>query len=82
MSLPPLAQQALAYKRLHEWGYRWADPPLIRNLTPRQRQFVALAARAENYIKQVAQDQHQTDRPDHFADGGTIRESRRDAFGE
>jgi len=82
VSLPPLAEQALTYKRLHEWGYRWADPPLIRNLTPRQRQLVALAAHAESYIEQAAQDRRQHGRPDHFADGAAVRESRREAFGE
>ena len=52
-------------------------PPTLRNLTPRQRALMDLAARAEQYLKQERRRHQQSDRPDNFGDVGA---SRRDAF--
>jgi hypothetical protein len=58
------------------------NPPLIENLTPRERRLLLLADHADAYVKQEQRRQQQTNRethgrPDNFGD---VDASRRDAF--
>lgn len=78
--MPALAREAQTVAALHDHGYRFCHPPTLRNLSPRERDLLLLADRAETYIKQQQRTDAKTetrDRPDNFGD---VRASRRRAF--
>lgn len=78
--MPALAREAQTVAALHDHGYRFCHPPTLRNLSPRERDLLLLADRAETYIKQQQRTDAKTetrDRPDNFGDVGA---SRRRAF--
>lgn len=47
-----MAEQALHYKTLHEWGYSFNQSGRIQDLTSHQERMIVLAEMAENYIQE------------------------------
>ncbi len=61
-------------KKYHEWGYQFNESGRIEDLTSRQKRMIALAERAEAYVK----DQQSNQQPGGTRSGLENRQSKRE----
>jgi hypothetical protein len=54
-------ERALEEQRLHDLGYRWTWPPLIADLSPRQRRRARMMDQAKAYVRHEREQQADTD---------------------